>query len=87
MDTDAMSYATVNLNSFTDAPSLQPILEQPLEKKSGGALCVLLPSAPLPMSVMIRTSVSWSELPLLGALCPSLLAEWCGSLLQSTVLS
>ena len=50
MDTDAMSYTTVNLNSFTDAPSLQPILEQPLEKKSGEALCALLPLAPMPRS-------------------------------------
>ena len=42
MDSDALSYTTVNLNSFTDAPSLQPILEQPLEKKSGSFLHSLL---------------------------------------------
>lgn len=44
MDADAMSHTTVNLNSFTDAPSLQPILEQPLEKKSGQSLCLLIAS-------------------------------------------
>ena len=38
MDSEAVLYTTVNLNSFTDAPSLQPILEQPLEKKSGSLL-------------------------------------------------
>ena len=38
MDSEAVIYTTVNLNSFTDAPSLQPILEQPLEKKSGSLL-------------------------------------------------
>ncbi len=37
MDTGAMGYTTINLNSYSDAPSLQPILEQPLEKKSGAA--------------------------------------------------
>jgi len=36
-----MTYTTVNLNSFTDAPSLQPILEQPLEKKSGSLLLLM----------------------------------------------
>lgn len=35
LDPDSISYTTINLNSFSDAPSLQPILEQPLEKKSG----------------------------------------------------
>ena len=39
MDQETMQYTTVNLNSFTDAPSLQTILEQPLEKKSGVKLC------------------------------------------------
>ena len=48
MDTDAMSYTTINLNSFTDAPSLQPILEQPLEKKSGREVDIPLPSAVVP---------------------------------------
>jgi dynein heavy chain len=35
LDSDAICHTTINLNSFSDAPSLQPILEQPLEKKSG----------------------------------------------------
>ena len=43
MDTVTMTYTTINLNSFTDAPSLQPILEEPLEKKSGSSL-LLIPS-------------------------------------------
>ena len=30
-----MQHTTVSLTSFTDAPYLQTILEQPLEKKSG----------------------------------------------------
>lgn len=35
MDTETMCFNTINLNSFSDAPSVQTILEQPLEKKSG----------------------------------------------------
>ena len=35
MDSEVMSFYTINLNSFSDAPALQIILEQPLEKKSG----------------------------------------------------
>lgn len=35
MNPELMSYYTINMNSFSDAPSLQVILEQPLEKKSG----------------------------------------------------
>ncbi|KAL6747291.1 flagellar outer dynein arm heavy chain beta [Haematococcus lacustris] len=35
MDSEAFSYYTINMNSFSDAPSIQVILEQPLEKKSG----------------------------------------------------
>lgn len=35
MDKATMTSTTINLNSFSDAPSLQSILEQPLEKKSG----------------------------------------------------
>jgi dynein heavy chain len=35
MNADTMSFYTINMNSFSDAPSLQVILEQPLEKKSG----------------------------------------------------
>lgn len=35
MDTEAMAFSTINLNSFSDAPSVQTILEQPLERKSG----------------------------------------------------
>jgi len=37
MDAETMASYTINMNSFSDAPSLQVILEQPLEKKSGGA--------------------------------------------------
>lgn len=36
MDPEVVSYYTMNMNSFSDAPSQQLILEQPLEKKSGG---------------------------------------------------
>ena len=36
MDPDAMMCSTINLNSFSNASSVQTILEQPLEKKSGG---------------------------------------------------
>ena len=35
MEGDNIISTTINLNSFSDAPSLQPILENPLEKKSG----------------------------------------------------
>ncbi|MEW5311809.1 MAG: hypothetical protein WDW38_003494 [Sanguina aurantia] len=35
MDAELTQYYTINMNSFSDAPALQPILEQPLEKKSG----------------------------------------------------
>ena len=34
LDDQMLSY-TINFNSFTDSRSLQPVLEQPLEKKSG----------------------------------------------------
>lgn len=37
MDTGTMSYLTISLNSYSDAPSVQSILELPLEKKSGAA--------------------------------------------------
>jgi dynein heavy chain, axonemal len=35
MDSETHGYYTINMNSFSDAPSLQIVLEQPLEKKSG----------------------------------------------------
>ncbi|KAK9843805.1 hypothetical protein WJX81_007069 [Elliptochloris bilobata] len=35
LDADTLCYAAINLNSFSDAPALQTILEQSLEKKSG----------------------------------------------------
>ena len=35
MDAETMCFSTINMNSFSDAPSLQGTLEQPLEKKSG----------------------------------------------------
>ena len=35
MDTETMCFNIINLNSFSDAPSVQTILEQPLERKSG----------------------------------------------------
>ena len=35
MDSETMAFSTINMNSFSDAPSLQGTLEQPLEKKSG----------------------------------------------------
>ena len=46
MDPETMCFSTINMNSFSDAPSLQGTLEQPLEKKSGqkGWLCCKGPS-------------------------------------------
>ena len=38
MDSETMAFSTINMNSFSDAPSLQGTLEQPLEKKSGQPL-------------------------------------------------
>lgn len=35
MDPESMAYTVINMNSFSDAPSLQIMMEQPLEKKSG----------------------------------------------------
>ena len=35
LDAEAWTFSTVNMNNFMDAPALQVILEQPLEKKSG----------------------------------------------------
>eukprot|EP00955_Chlamydomonas_euryale_P098702 365162-Chlamydomonas_euryale.AAC.26 len=35
MNAEAMTYYTISLNSFSDAPATQVIIEQPLEKKSG----------------------------------------------------
>lgn len=44
LDGDAYMSYTINLNSKHDGPSLQPVLEAPLEKKAGeqatGACCV-----------------------------------------------
>ncbi len=45
MEGDNIISTTINLNSFSDAPALQPILENPLEKKSGAAS----ESRPIPM--------------------------------------
>ena len=38
LDADAMATAHINMNSLSDAPSVQLILEQHLEKKSGARL-------------------------------------------------
>ena len=38
LDAETLCYAAINLNSFSDAPALQTILEQSLEKKSGAAI-------------------------------------------------
>ena len=35
MNPEQMCFSTINLSSFSDAPAVQTILEQPLEKKSG----------------------------------------------------
>ena len=35
LDGEAWAFSTVNMNNFMDAPALQVIMEQPLEKKSG----------------------------------------------------
>lgn len=35
MDGETMAMYTINMNSLSEAPALQSILEQPLEKKSG----------------------------------------------------
>ena len=40
MDSETMAFSTINMNSFSDAPSLQGTLEQPLEKKSGQPVIV-----------------------------------------------
>lgn len=44
MDAEVTCSSTINMNSFSDAPTLQPILEQPLEKKSGqqSKFCIVL---------------------------------------------
>ena len=44
MDQETMQHTTISLNSFTDAPYLQTILEQPLEKKSGSIPSLMLKS-------------------------------------------
>ena len=44
VDEEVVVSTTINLNSFTDAPSLQPILENSLEKKSGPPPDTLLPT-------------------------------------------
>lgn len=43
MEGDNIISTTINLNTFSDAPSLQPILENPLEKKSGKYCCPYSP--------------------------------------------
>ena len=43
MDSETMAFSTINMNSFSDAPSLQGTLEQPLEKKSGQQYSVIDP--------------------------------------------
>lgn len=35
MDPETTMCTTINMNNFSDAPSLQVMMEQPLEKKSG----------------------------------------------------
>ena len=35
LDPEAVAACVINMNSFSDAPSLQLQMEQPLEKKSG----------------------------------------------------
>ena len=42
IDADTMATANINMNSLSDAPSVQLILEQHLEKKSGERLLVIL---------------------------------------------
>lgn len=69
MDADAMSHVTINLNSFSDAPSLQPILEQPLEKKSGAPpLCLVTSDTRCPLQLMSGSlAVKSNTTP--GSLC------------------
>lgn len=44
LDAETLCYAAINLNSFSDAPALQTILEQSLEKKSGACrICTVIP--------------------------------------------
>ena len=45
MDSETMAFSTINMNSFSDAPSLQGTLEQPLEKKSGTSAMLLFSHA------------------------------------------
>ena len=55
MDSETMAFSTINMNSFSDAPSLQGTLEQPLEKKSG----TILQKFCLGFPVCILSSADW----------------------------
>ena len=68
MDQETMQHTTISLNSFTDAPFLQTILEQPLEKNSG-----LIPSLVLNSGLEKQASLRK------GSNCnPSLIVpKWC----------
>ena len=70
MDAETMTFSTINMNSFSDAPSLQGTLEQPLEKKSGqfAVMCKCVQfrfpldvqAATACFSVMASWTASWS---------------------------
>ena len=68
MDSETMAFSTINMNSFSDAPSLQGTLEQPLEKKSGMVLHDHL------MPVLCAQLVQWHLRQFLMTMCAELLA-------------
>ena len=59
LDADAMATANINMNSLSDAPSVQLILEQHLEKKSGALGSLIRTCGPTTPGVLCgRTSLS-----------------------------
>ena len=59
MDSEVVATATINLNSYSDAPALQPILEQPLEKKSGSCLSRGFHSSSIPVMCCSADGCAW----------------------------
>lgn len=60
LDNDAYMSYTINLNSKHDGPSLQPVLEAPLEKKAG-ALQPLFVSRRCSSSHPAMPAAQWAE--------------------------
>ena len=72
MNPEQMCFSTINLNSFSDAPAVQTILEQPLEKKSGelatsawesGCICIMSMIWPTTLDVHRMYEVQDAALP------------------------